>query len=97
MRILVMKVGLRVSWVNSLKEKRMVIRSLMQRMKNKFNISVSEVDDQDIHKSIVIGIVAVSTSQDILYSTYESLVDFIEDNTDGEIVYIEKDMEVFNI
>ncbi len=95
MRILMMKVGLRASWVNSLKEKRMVIKSLMQRIKNKFNVSVSEVDDQDIHKSIVIGIAAVGTSQEILDSTYEALVNFIEDNTDGEIVSIEKEIEVF--
>ena len=59
MRILVMRITLRASWVHSLKEKRMVIKSIMQRLKNKFNISVSEVDEQDIHQTLVIGIAAV--------------------------------------
>ncbi|NLL30241.1 MAG: DUF503 domain-containing protein, partial [Clostridiales bacterium] len=35
MRILVMRITLRASWVHSLKEKRMVIKSIMQRLKNK--------------------------------------------------------------
>jgi len=48
MKILIMRVTLRASWVHSLKEKRMVIKSLMQRLRNKFNISVGEVDEQDI-------------------------------------------------
>ncbi|MGL4797170.1 MAG: DUF503 domain-containing protein, partial [Paraclostridium sp.] len=46
-----MKVELRAKWVNSLKEKRMVVRSLIKKLQNTFNISVSEVDNQDIHKS----------------------------------------------
>lgn len=40
MKILLMRVTLRASWVHSLKEKRMVIKGLMQRLRNKFNISV---------------------------------------------------------
>lgn len=43
MKILVMEVSIRVSWVNSLKEKRMIVRSITQRLKNKFNISIGEV------------------------------------------------------
>lgn len=62
MRVLNLKITLRASWVHSLKEKRMVVKSLVQRLKNKFNISVGEVDKQDIHQSIVIGISAVCGS-----------------------------------
>ncbi|MBU3113208.1 DUF503 domain-containing protein [Clostridium lacusfryxellense] len=56
MKILILKVSLRASWSHSLKEKRMVVRSIVQKLKNKFNISVAEVDEQDIHQIIVIGI-----------------------------------------
>ncbi|MDU1854830.1 MAG: DUF503 family protein, partial [Clostridium baratii] len=37
MNILLMKITIRSEWVNSLKEKRMIVRSISQRLKNKFN------------------------------------------------------------
>lgn len=95
MRILVMRITLRASWVHSLKEKRMVIKSIMQRLKNKFNISVSEVAEQDIHQILVIGIAAVCASSSQLDSTKENIISFIEENCDAEIINIEDDEELF--
>ncbi len=56
MKILIMRLELRAEWVNSLKEKRMIVLSLTKRISNKFNVSVSEVDLQDVHERIGIGI-----------------------------------------
>lgn len=95
MRILVMRITLRASWVHSLKEKRMVIKSIMQRLKNKFNISVSEVDEQDIHQTLVIGIAVVCGSSAQVDSTMENIISFVESNTDAEIINIENEEEVF--
>ncbi|MHC1684750.1 MAG: DUF503 domain-containing protein [Clostridiaceae bacterium] len=90
MRILVMKITLRASWVHSLKEKRMVVKSIVQRLKNKFNISVAEAYEQDIHQTIVIGIAAVCGSSAQADSTMEHIITFVEDNTDAEIIDIER-------
>ncbi|MGU8236068.1 DUF503 domain-containing protein [Clostridium perfringens] len=95
MRVLNLKVTLRASWVHSLKEKRMVVKSIVQRLKNKFNVSVGEVWDQDIHQIIVIGISAVCGDQKQVDSTLENLIDFIEENTDAEIINIESDNYIF--
>jgi len=95
MKILLMRVTLRASWVHSLKEKRMVIKSLMQRLRNKFNISVGEVGEQDIHQIIVIGIAGVCGSSAQVDSTIESIISFIEENTDAEIVRIENEEDMF--
>lgn len=95
MKILLMRVTLRASWVHSLKEKRMVIKSLMQRLKNKFNISVGEVDEQDIHQTLVIGITGVCGSSAQVDSTIESIISFIEENTDAEIIKIETEEDIF--
>jgi uncharacterized protein YlxP (DUF503 family) len=46
----------------SLKEKRMVIRSLTARLRQTFNVAVAEVDDQDLWQSAVIGIACVSAN-----------------------------------
>ena len=91
MRILAMRVTLRSSWVHSLKEKRMVIKSIVQKLKNKFNISVVEIDEQDIHQTIVIGIAGICGTSSLLDSTMENVISFIEGNTDAEMVNIEKE------
>jgi len=86
-----MKISLRASWVHSLKEKRMVIKSLMKRLTNTFNISVSEVANQDLHQSLVIGVAGICGSSAQVASTMENIITFIENNTDAEIVLIENE------
>jgi len=88
MKILVIQVTLRAEWVHSLKEKRMLIKSLIQKLSNKFNISVSEVDKQDIHQILVIGIAGICASSAQADSTMENIIRFIENNTDAEIISI---------
>ncbi|HAT4279712.1 ylxp-like protein [Clostridium perfringens] len=95
MRVLNLKITLRAYWVHSLKEKRMVVKSIVQRLKNKFNVSVGEVHEQDIHQIIVIGISAVCGDQKQVDSTLENLIDFVEENTDAEIINIESDNYIF--
>ncbi|MEY8763562.1 MULTISPECIES: DUF503 domain-containing protein [Clostridium] len=91
MKILFMKIKLRAPWVHSLKEKRMVVRSIIQKLKNKFNISVSEIDDRDIYQIIVIGIVGICGNSSHTDSIMESIVDFVESHTDAEIIDISKE------
>ena len=91
MEILVMKIKLRAAWVKSLKEKRMILLSITKRISNKFNVSVAEVGEQNVHEIIVIGICTVGTSSDILHSMKEKILDFVEDNTDAELIDIEEE------
>lgn len=91
MKVLLLKITLRASWVHSLKEKRMVVKSIIQRLKNKFNLSVAEVAEQDIHQIIVIGIAAICGSSAQVDSTMENIINFVEGNTDAEIIDIQRD------
>jgi len=92
MKILLMRVTLRASWVHSLKEKRMVIKSLMQRLRNKFNISVAEISNQDVHQTIVLGISGICANNAQMDSTIESIITFIEENTEAIIIEIENEV-----
>lgn len=94
MNILVMEFKIRVSWVNSLKEKRMIVKSILAKLRNKFNVSVSEVASHDDHKIIVIGLSGVSDSAKILDAMGEKIIDFVEDSNDGEILEIYKNVEM---
>lgn len=95
MRILLLKVTLRASWVKSLKEKRMILLSVTKRLKNKFNVSVGEVGSQDSHKIIEIGISQVASSAKVLFASKEEIINFIEDNTEAELIDIQEEIMDF--
>jgi uncharacterized protein YlxP (DUF503 family) len=60
----VLTMELRMEHAHSLKEKRHVVKSLKDRLRNKFNVSVAEIDDMDLHNSAVVAVAALSSSKD---------------------------------
>lgn len=88
MKVLTIEVKLYASWIQSLKEKRMVIKSLVAKIINKFHVSVAEIDAQDVHKTIVIGIAVIVDSQKKADQMEECIVNFIEDSTEAQILEI---------
>lgn len=92
MSILSLRIKLQAPWVHSLKEKRMVVKSLIAKLRNKFNVSVAEVGEQDIHQIIVIGVVAIVAHNAQADSVMEAIQEFIEESTDAEILDIEREM-----
>jgi len=95
MRVIVMKVNLKADWVHSLKEKRMVVKSVVAKLQNKFNISVCEVENQDIHNLITIGIAGIALDVKICDCTIENIIDYIEEITDAEIIDIEQEVNLY--
>ncbi|WP_411680928.1 DUF503 domain-containing protein [Clostridium thailandense] len=86
------KLYLFANWVHSLKEKRMIVKSIIDKTKNKFNVSIAEIEDQDLHQSIVIGIACVSTDKRHADSIIQNVINFIEDNTDAVLQSIETEI-----
>ena len=62
----------------SLKGKRQVLRSIVQRAKKKFNISIAEVEDQDLWQKAVLGICTVGNDRKLVNSTLDHVINFIE-------------------
>ena len=60
----VLTMELRIEHAHSLKEKRHVVRSLKDRLREKFNVSVAEIDDMDLHNSAVLAAAVVSPSKE---------------------------------
>lgn len=86
------KIYLYANWVHSLKEKRMIVKSIISKTKNKFNVSIAEVEMQDIHQSIVIGISCVSNSTKQADSIIQNVVNYIEGNTEAIVQNIETEI-----
>lgn len=76
----------RAEWVSSLKEKRMVVKSLVEKTRHKFNVSVAEVDRQEEHKMIVIGFACVSNEKRHAESMVQHILDFMEKTTEAELI-----------
>jgi uncharacterized protein YlxP (DUF503 family) len=55
-----LRVTIHVPESQSLKDKRQVVRSMVSRLRNTFNVAVAEVDDQDVWQVATIGIACVS-------------------------------------
>jgi uncharacterized protein len=83
------RIKMTAPWVHSLKEKRMVVKSIINKVKNKYNVSVGEVDNQDYHQTIVVGIACVSTETGHAHSIIQNVINYIEENTDAVIEDIE--------
>ncbi len=62
----------------SLKGKRRVIKSMRDRIKNKFNVAIAEVGDQDEWQKIHLGIAAVSSDSQYVDGLMNQVVDFID-------------------
>ncbi|HLV36176.1 MAG TPA: DUF503 domain-containing protein [Spirillospora sp.] len=65
---------------NSLKGKRSVIKSMLSRMRNTFNVSAAEIDRQDVWQSAVIGIVTVTNSSIHADESLTHVINWIEGN-----------------
>ena len=86
MRIAAMTFRLHAPWVHSLKEKRMIVKSLVTRLQNKFHVSVAEIDEQDIHQIIVIGVAAIVPYNAMADSLMDEISQFGEENCEAEIL-----------
>lgn len=86
------KVYLYIGWSRSLKEKRMVVKSIIDKVKNKFNVSIAEIGNQDSYKSAVIGIACISNNTSYSNKCIQSVINYIEENTDAIIEKIEIQM-----
>ena len=92
MRIATIIFRLRAPWVHSLKEKRMIVKSLIAKLQNRYNVSAAEIDEQDTHQIIVIGVAAIVPHNAFADSLMEDISLFVEENTEAEIIGEEREI-----
>jgi uncharacterized protein YlxP (DUF503 family) len=69
-----LKVRLLVRESRSLKDKRQVVRSIKDRLRNAFNVSVAEVDEQDHRQLVVLGFAMVGNEAHHVRSALQEIV-----------------------
>ena len=80
-----------VAHATSLKEKRQVCRSLIDKTRQRFNASVAEVDTQDIHQTMTIGVAVVSGDATHAQHSLDEIIRFMEEHADAELTEVEND------
>lgn len=86
MTIGLLQVELSIHNSHSLKEKRMVLKSLKDRIRKQFNISITETDHQDKWQYATLGIVTISTDIRHTNQVLSQVVEFIETNREVDII-----------
>ncbi len=94
MLIGVLEAHLNLSGVTSLKAKRSIIKSLMGRLKSRFNLSIAEVDHQDSKAMAVIGVAIVSNNTRFLDQQLDTILEFMRN--DGRFYLGRVERETFS-
>lgn len=78
MHIGAVTVQIEIAGADSLKDKRQVVKSLLERVRGKFNVSAAEVDQLDIWRRATLGFAVVSNDTGFIDQVIEKLMDTIE-------------------
>jgi uncharacterized protein len=90
-----LKIEFRIQDNHSLKDKRKILRSMVDRVKHKFNASVAEVGSNDNWQRIELGVTTVGNDRRHIDSSLSNILEFIESMYLAEIVHVET--EVINL
>jgi uncharacterized protein len=90
------KVKLRLPDNLSLKGKRQVVKSLTARIKNKFNVSVAEVEDNDLWQLATIGICFVSNDKRFTNEVLSKAVELVV-NSQGDFEMLDYEIEILAV
>ncbi len=86
------KLILEIPGNNSLKGKRMVVKSLKDRLRHKFQVSVAEVEEMDNHRRAVIGVAYVTNNRRHANRVMDQVVSFVE--AEGRAYLVDYTIEI---
>jgi uncharacterized protein len=92
----VCKIKLRLPDNLSLKGKRQVVKSLTARLKNKFNVSVAEVEDNDLWQLATLGVCFVSNDQRFTNEVLSKAVEMVV-NSQGDFEFLDYEIEILAV
>jgi hypothetical protein len=93
MRIGTLAIRLMIPEAHSLKQKRSVLKSIKDRLRNNFNISVSEVAAEDVWQSATIGVAIVGSDRRYMNAVLSKVVDYLRNFR--QIQLIDYEMEFY--
>lgn len=95
MNVGICRIKLHIPESGSLKDKRRIVKSLVSRLRNQYNISVAEVDDQDLWQLVTLGISCVSNHNQHVDEILTKVISFITNNY-PELEIVDQQSEILS-
>jgi len=87
-----LRITLTIPGSDSLKDKRQVVRSLLDVARNRFNVSAAEIDHLDTHRLACVAFACVSNDRTVVNRMLNKILDLVESNPLCEVVDSELDI-----
>ncbi len=84
-------IKLDIPFARSLKDKRMVVKSIISKVGNKFNVSIAESGETDTIKTAVISFACIAANAALADSIMQNVLSYIEANTDAEVILLNRE------
>ena len=82
----VLELDIRLFSPNSLKDKRSIIKRLINRLRNTFNVSVSEIGHQDLWQRALMGVALITTEKSFAQKVLSKIIKFVEKERDASLI-----------
>ncbi len=82
----ILTIEIHISEAHSLKEKRFILRSLKDRIRNKFNVSIAEIDANDLWQRCVLGVACIANETKIINQTLDRVKNTILNTPTVELI-----------
>lgn len=92
-RMGIMHMEMRLDWSRSLKDKRKVLRSLREKLRNRYNVSIAESGYQDQWNHTLISLAQVALKKEMIYRTFRQIEEYIAGNFSLEILQVEREVK----
>ena len=77
----------------SLKDKRRVLKSIITRIRNRFNVSISEIEDNDMWQRAIIGISSISNNAHYTNKVLNEVINYLQ--KERNIIILDYSIELF--
>ena len=81
---------------DSLKGKRSVVRSILERARTRFHVAAAEVADMDVHRRATLGFAIVSNDAQHVQSIMDKLIGFVAGATEAQLIDQSKSIEHYD-
>lgn len=85
------KLTFHIPCAHSLKDKRMVVRGVVDKTRHKYNVSVAEVDTQDVLHTLTLGVAVVSGQYSHARNMLDDIIRYMERAADAELISVSEE------
>ncbi|MBN9502381.1 MAG: hypothetical protein BGO01_12950 [Armatimonadetes bacterium 55-13] len=89
----IMEISLKMEGTESLKDKRRILRSLLERARHDYHVAIAEVDDQDLWGNATLGVSCVSNDAAHVESIMNHVLALIDENVEVEVDNVCREVE----